>query len=63
MSRKVHCRIGSLEIDEIANAGALDVHCRIGSLERLLLKAQLVYIVPTAVEGSPAVGSEFFSLD
>ena len=29
----VHCRIGSLEIDQLYNRGGLSVHCRIGSLE------------------------------
>ena len=28
-----HCRIGSLEIDNVDNAGTAIDHCRIGSLE------------------------------
>ncbi len=36
--RKVHCRIGSLEITlKIDNFSEM-VHCRIGSLERLLAR-------------------------
>ena len=32
-TQKVHCRVGSLEIDSDTPDGQLLVHCRVGSLE------------------------------
>ncbi len=32
-TQKVHCRVGSLEIDLLPKNGFEQVHCRVGSLE------------------------------
>ena len=50
---RVHCRVGSLEIEKLAGAPPDQVHCRVGSLEISL----------TAVCGSTFVHCRVGSLE
>ncbi len=48
MEQTVHCRVGSLENDGFACAGAVCVHCRVGSLEKNFDSASLPAVFTAA---------------
>ena len=45
VNRNVHCRVGSLEINNKLHIWRLNVHCRVGSLENYLYNILLHHLV------------------